>query len=169
MTASRSSATSMPASSSAVFAVASSCTRMWMRPLPSPTIAQRPSMLTPAVPVASPSSASFPGRSSMITVRSFMSTSGSGGRIKSVADDDVKRRAAGSLEEMPNRLAEETSPYLLQHKDNPVDWRPWGPEALQEAADADKPIMLSVGYSACHWCHVMERESFEDEETAALI
>ena len=70
---------------------------------------------------------------------------------------------------MPNRLAEETSPYLLQHKDNPVEWRPWGPEALQEAADADKPIMLSVGYSACHWCHVMERESFEDEETAALI
>ena len=70
---------------------------------------------------------------------------------------------------MPNRLAEETSPYLLQHKDNPVDWRPWGPEALQEAAAEDKPIMLSVGYSACHWCHVMERESFEDEETAALI
>ncbi len=70
---------------------------------------------------------------------------------------------------MANRLAEETSPYLLQHKDNPVDWRPWGPEALQEAASADKPIMLSVGYSACHWCHVMERESFEDQETAALI
>ncbi len=70
---------------------------------------------------------------------------------------------------MSNRLAEETSPYLLQHKDNPVDWRPWGPEALQEAAAEDKPIMLSVGYSACHWCHVMERESFEDKETAALI
>ena len=70
---------------------------------------------------------------------------------------------------MANRLAEETSPYLLQHKDNPVDWRPWGPEALQEAASEDKPIMLSVGYSACHWCHVMERESFEDAATAALI
>jgi uncharacterized protein YyaL (SSP411 family) len=70
---------------------------------------------------------------------------------------------------MANRLAEETSPYLLQHKDNPVDWRPWGPEALGEAASADKPIMLSIGYSACHWCHVMERESFEDDETAALI
>jgi uncharacterized protein YyaL (SSP411 family) len=70
---------------------------------------------------------------------------------------------------MPNRLSEETSPYLLQHKDNPVAWRPWGPEALQEAATEDKPIMLSIGYSACHWCHVMERESFEDEETAALI
>jgi uncharacterized protein len=70
---------------------------------------------------------------------------------------------------MANRLADETSPYLLQHKDNPVEWRPWGPEALQEAAAQDKPIMLSVGYSACHWCHVMERESFEDDETAALI
>jgi uncharacterized protein YyaL (SSP411 family) len=70
---------------------------------------------------------------------------------------------------MANRLAEETSPYLLQHKDNPVDWRPWGPEALEQAAAEDKPIMLSVGYSACHWCHVMERESFEDDETAALI
>ncbi len=70
---------------------------------------------------------------------------------------------------MANRLAEQTSPYLLQHKDNPVDWRPWGPEALSEAAAEDKPIMLSVGYSACHWCHVMERESFEDHETATLI
>ncbi len=70
---------------------------------------------------------------------------------------------------MANRLAEETSPYLLQHKDNPVDWRAWGPEALAEAADQDKPIMLSIGYSSCHWCHVMERESFEDAETAALI
>src|SRR3954454_18262772 len=126
-------------------------------------------MLTPALPVASPSSASFPGRSSMITVRSFMSTSGSGCRIKSVAGGDVKRRVVGSLKEMPNRLAEETSPYLLQHKDNPVDWRPWGPEALEQAASEDNPIMLSIGYSACHWCHVMERESFEDEETAKLI
>ncbi|HEU4979966.1 MAG TPA: thioredoxin domain-containing protein [Solirubrobacterales bacterium] len=70
---------------------------------------------------------------------------------------------------MPNRLAKETSPYLLQHKDNPVDWRPWGPEALSEAAHQDKPIFLSIGYSACHWCHVMERESFEDPETAAAI
>ena len=70
---------------------------------------------------------------------------------------------------MANRLAEETSPYLLQHKDNPVDWRPWGPEALRAAKDEDKPIFLSIGYSACHWCHVMERESFEDPETAAMI
>src|SRR5512134_2992287 len=70
---------------------------------------------------------------------------------------------------MANRLVEETSPYLLQHKNNPVDWRPWGPEALSEAAEQDKPIFLSIGYSACHWCHVMERESFEDPETAAVI
>jgi uncharacterized protein len=70
---------------------------------------------------------------------------------------------------MANRLADQTSPYLLQHKDNPVDWRPWGPEALGEAAEQDKPILLSVGYSACHWCHVMEHESFEDAETAALM
>jgi uncharacterized protein YyaL (SSP411 family) len=70
---------------------------------------------------------------------------------------------------MPNRLAQETSPYLLQHRDNPVDWYPWGPEALERAREEDKPILLSVGYSACHWCHVMERESFEDAETAAYM
>ena len=68
-----------------------------------------------------------------------------------------------------NRLEGETSPYLLQHAHNPVDWFPWGPEALQEARDEDKPIFLSIGYSACHWCHVMERESFEDERIAALL
>jgi hypothetical protein len=70
---------------------------------------------------------------------------------------------------VPNRLAQETSPYLLQHQDNPVDWYPWGPEALQRAREEDKPVLLSVGYSACHWCHVMERESFEDAETAAYM
>ena len=70
---------------------------------------------------------------------------------------------------MPNRLAQETSPYLLQHRDNPVDWYPWGPEALERARAEDRPILLSVGYSACHWCHVMERESFEDPETAAYM
>src|SRR5919206_439993 len=70
---------------------------------------------------------------------------------------------------MANRLAGETSPYLLQHKDNPVDWHPWGEEALARARDDDRPILLSIGYSACHWCHVMERESFEDEETARLM
>ena len=68
-----------------------------------------------------------------------------------------------------NRLAYETSPYLLQHAHNPVDWRPWGEEALGAARAADKPIFLSIGYSACHWCHVMERESFENEQTAALM
>jgi uncharacterized protein YyaL (SSP411 family) len=66
-----------------------------------------------------------------------------------------------------NRLASETSPYLLQHAHNPVDWYPWGPEALARARELDRPIFLSIGYAACHWCHVMERESFEDEATAA--
>ena len=70
---------------------------------------------------------------------------------------------------MANRLAGETSPYLLQHKDNPVDWYPWGDEALARAREDDRPILLSIGYSACHWCHVMERESFEVDETAALM
>ncbi len=68
---------------------------------------------------------------------------------------------------MPNRLATETSPYLRQHADNPVDWYPWGAEALKLAREADKPILLSIGYSACHWCHVMAHESFEDPEVAA--
>ena len=68
-----------------------------------------------------------------------------------------------------NRLASETSPYLLQHAHNPVDWYPWGPEAIDRAKADDKPILLSIGYAACHWCHVMERESFEDEDTAALM
>ncbi len=70
---------------------------------------------------------------------------------------------------MPNRLAGETSPYLLQHQNNPVDWYPWGPEALARARAEDKPIFLSIGYAACHWCHVMAHESFEDQATAALM
>ena len=70
---------------------------------------------------------------------------------------------------MSNRLAGESSPYLLQHKDNPVDWYPWGDEALARARELDRPLLVSIGYSACHWCHVMERESFEDPETAALM
>ncbi len=69
----------------------------------------------------------------------------------------------------PNRLIHEQSPYLLQHAYNPVDWRPWGLEAFTAAAEQDKPVFLSIGYSTCHWCHVMERESFEDEETARLL
>ena len=70
---------------------------------------------------------------------------------------------------MPNRLINETSPYLLQHANNPVEWYPWGPEALERARREEKPILLSIGYSACHWCHVMERESFENEAIAALM
>jgi uncharacterized protein YyaL (SSP411 family) len=68
-----------------------------------------------------------------------------------------------------NRLAQETSPYLLQHADNPVDWQPWGEEALDRARAEGKPLLVSIGYSACHWCHVMERESFDDEATAAVM
>ncbi|MER7806569.1 thioredoxin domain-containing protein [Streptomyces sp900116325] len=70
---------------------------------------------------------------------------------------------------MPNRLAHETSPYLLQHADNPVDWRPWSPEAFEEARSRNVPVLLSVGYASCHWCHVMAHESFEDGEVAAYL
>src|SRR5215475_15025775 len=70
---------------------------------------------------------------------------------------------------MPNRLINETSPYLLQHAQNPVDWYPWGPEALERANQNDRPILLSIGYSACHWCHVMEHESFENASIARLM
>ena len=70
---------------------------------------------------------------------------------------------------MPNALAAETSPYLRQHAGNPVDWLPWGERALRRASEEDKPLLVSIGYSSCHWCHVMERESFEDERTAALM
>jgi uncharacterized protein len=74
-----------------------------------------------------------------------------------------------SAPEYTNRLVHESSPYLLQHAHNPVDWYPWGPEALEQARRADKPILVSIGYAACHWCHVMEHESFEDPDTAALM
>jgi len=70
---------------------------------------------------------------------------------------------------MAERLKNATSPYLLQHADNPVDWWPWSPEAFAAARERDVPVMLSVGYSACHWCHVMAHESFEDPQTAALL
>ncbi|HJU28886.1 MAG TPA: DUF255 domain-containing protein [Candidatus Binataceae bacterium] len=69
----------------------------------------------------------------------------------------------------PNRLINEQSPYLRQHAYNPVDWHPWGEEALARARAENKPILLSIGYSACHWCHVMERESFENDEIARLM
>ena len=69
----------------------------------------------------------------------------------------------------PNRLAHESSPYLLQHANNPVDWHPWGDEAFEKAKADDKPVLLSIGYSSCHWCHVMAHESFEDESIAQLM
>src|SRR5512147_2092041 len=70
---------------------------------------------------------------------------------------------------MPNRLAQEKSPYLLQHAENPVDWYPWGEEAFQKAREDDKPVFLSIGYATCHWCHVMAHESFEDHEIAGVL
>src|ERR1700712_5050474 len=70
---------------------------------------------------------------------------------------------------MANRLASATSPYLLQHAENPVDWWEWGPEAFEEARRLSKPLLISIGYAACHWCHVMAHESFEDEGTARLM
>src|SRR5918911_1479165 len=73
------------------------------------------------------------------------------------------------MNEFKNRLIHETSPYLKQHARNPVDWYPWGEEALAKARETDKPILLSIGYSACHWCHVMAHESFEDPATAKVM
>ena len=70
---------------------------------------------------------------------------------------------------MPNKLINETSPYLLQHANNPVDWHPWTDEALELSRSSNKPILLSIGYSACHWCHVMEKESFENVHIAELM
>src|SRR6266480_3389144 len=70
---------------------------------------------------------------------------------------------------MPNRLALEKSPYLLQHANNPVDWFPWGDEAFEKARKEAKPVFLSIGYATCHWCHVMEKESFEDQEVAEYL
>ncbi|MBW6496233.1 MAG: thioredoxin domain-containing protein [Burkholderiaceae bacterium] len=81
----------------------------------------------------------------------------------------MENRASGPEPKFTNRLANETSPYLLQHAHNPVDWYPWGAEAFARARAEDKPILLSVGYATCHWCHVMERESFEDETVAAIL
>ncbi|NQZ60181.1 MAG: thioredoxin domain-containing protein, partial [Lentisphaeraceae bacterium] len=74
-----------------------------------------------------------------------------------------------ALHKFTNKLLNETSPYLLQHAHNPVNWYPWGQEAFDKAKKEDKPILLSVGYTACHWCHVMEHESFSDEKTAKVL
>jgi len=81
----------------------------------------------------------------------------------------LKTRLPGYAERVPNALAQTTSPYLRQHANNPVDWLPWGPEALARAREEDRPLLVSIGYSSCHWCHVMERESFEDPRTAELM
>ncbi len=86
-----------------------------------------------------------------------------------LADRARERSLFTTLQSMANRLAFESSPYLLQHQDNPVDWYPWGDEAFARALAEDRPILLSIGYSSCHWCHVMENESFSDPETAALM
>jgi len=85
------------------------------------------------------------------------------------AMDQQAKKDAATAAKRPNRLIGSKSPYLLQHADNPVDWFPWGPEAFEKATREDKPIFLSIGYSTCHWCHVMEHESFEDEEVAKAM
>ena len=81
----------------------------------------------------------------------------------------VKKQVTTYLYSMPNRLVNEQSPYLLQHANNPVDWYPWGDEPFNRAKQENKPVLVSIGYSACHWCHVMERESFENEEIATFM
>src|SRR5229473_3574880 len=81
----------------------------------------------------------------------------------------VEQAAADEQDKHTNRLIHEKSPYLLQHAHNPVDWYPWGKEAFEKARKENKPIFLSIGYSTCHWCHVMERESFENEDVAKVM
>src|SRR5213593_1062241 len=82
--------------------------------------------------------------------------------LGAIGDEVVKMRAA-------NRLVHDKSPYLLQHAYNPVDWYPWGEEGFKAARESGRPVFLSIGYSTCHWCHVMERESFENDSIAALL
>src|SRR5207244_1689447 len=110
------------------------------------------------------------------TVRSTNGSSTAGLRCRrsTISNATCRRRSRNTFattrrSSMPNRLANETSPYLLQHAHNPVDWYAWSDEAWTRARAEDKPVFLSIGYSACHWCHVMERESFEDESTAAIL
>jgi len=96
--------------------------------------------------------------------------SGEGGKnMKAPPDVSHQTKEKPAAADRTNRLADETSPYLLQHAHNPVNWYPWGKEALERAKKENKPIFLSIGYSACHWCHVMERESFEDPKTAEIL
>src|SRR5438045_2004599 len=89
--------------------------------------------------------------------------------VQPAAADDPKDKGKDAPKAKPNRLAKESSPYLLQHAQNPVDWYPWGPEAFEKAKKENKPILVSIGYSTCHWCHVMERESYENAEVAGLM
>src|SRR5436309_4875537 len=86
-----------------------------------------------------------------------------------VTSSDASAEPTPAHSEYTNRLAHESSPYLLQHAHNPVDWYPWGDEAFAKARRDNKPVLLSIGYSACHWCHVMAHESFEDKEIAQLM
>ena len=103
----------------------------------------------------------------LLLARSRASRGAAAGSVVALAA--TATRPPGAERRRPNRLAHEKSPYLLQHAYNPVDWYPWGEEAFAKARREDKPIFLSIGYSTCHWCHVMERESFEDDSVAALI
>ena len=89
--------------------------------------------------------------------------------LKSKEQDVSEQIQLKQTKGVGNRLRHEKSPYLLQHADNPVDWHAWSEEAFEKARKEDKPIFLSIGYSTCHWCHVMEHESFEDEEVARLM
>src|SRR5215208_920184 len=116
----------------------------------------------------SPNRASVPAAPPSAMAKSMHEVPGSAGAAQAVTTA-LGPQPSTLVVHMPNRLAHETSPYLLQHAHNPVDWYPWGPEALERARREDKPILLSIGYAACHWCHVMERESFEDADTASLM
>src|SRR5437773_12026226 len=91
------------------------------------------------------------------------------GRVEGAAQDKPAEDEKKMEHKFTNRLAKEKSPYLLQHAHNPVDWYPWGQEAFDKAKKEGKPIFLSIGYSTCHWCHVMERESFEKEDVAKVL
>jgi uncharacterized protein YyaL (SSP411 family) len=115
---------------------------------------------------------SFPPRSALfaVTLSLFSGSSfAQDGEAKPADDTAAPKAMTEKKHAHTNRLANEKSPYLLQHAHNPVDWYPWGEEAFRKAKEEDKPILLSIGYSTCHWCHVMERESFENEEIAALM
>src|SRR5512139_2575540 len=107
---------------------------------------------------------SCPGFNFRLSMDGKLRRSGSAIMRDILFPQDIVTMASGK-----NRLADETSPYLLQHADNPVDWYPWGPDALTKAREQNKPILLSIGYSACHWCHVMAHESFENPQIAAMM